>query len=66
MKNRTAIILGISLSFSTIVFLLFYNSKYFIKLNGEKEINIGINKEYVELGANDLFDRPLKPIGQVR
>lgn len=65
MKNRLAIIIGISLSLSTITFLLFYNSKYFIKLNGDKEISIALGEEYIELGAKDLFDNPLKSMGNV-
>lgn len=65
MKNKIAVIVGLSLSFSTIIFLLLYNSKYFVKLNGAKEMTIGIGKEYVELGAKNLFNKILKPIGNV-
>ena len=46
-------------------FLLFYNSKYFIKLNGEKEITINLNEQYIELGAKTLFNQNTKIEGKV-
>jgi len=48
-----------------LAFILFYNSKYFIKLNGEKEITINLNQEYIELGAENLFKQKTKIEGNV-
>lgn len=45
--------------------VLFFNSKYFIELNGEEEIIIGLNEEYIELGAQTLFKQNTKIIGTV-
>ena len=46
-------------------FILFYNSKCFIKLNGEKEITISLNGKYIELGAKTLFNQNIKIEGNV-
>lgn len=48
-----------------ISFILFYNSRYFIKLNGEKEITINLNEEYKELGATTLFNQKVRIEGIV-
>lgn len=45
--------------------ILLYNSKYFIILNGEKEIIINLNEEYLELGAHTLLNQKVNIIGKV-
>lgn len=46
-------------------FISFYNSKYFIRLNGEKEITISLDEEYIELGAKTIFNQDTKIEGNV-
>ena len=60
MKRVSLLILIIVLSL-----VLFCNSKYFIKLNGNKEMTINLNEDYIELGAKTLFNQKVKIIGNV-
>lgn len=46
-------------------FGLFYNSKYFIRLNGEKELELKLGEVYVEKKAETLFHQPTKIVGSV-
>ena len=52
MKRVSLLILIIVLSL-----VLFCNSKYFIKLNGNKKMTINLNEDYIELGAKTLFNQ---------
>lgn len=60
MKRVSLLILIIVLSL-----VLFCNSKYFIIMNGNKEITINLNEDYIELGAKTLFNQKVKIIGNV-
>lgn len=57
MKNTLARIIGLSLALLIIFSLLFFNSKYFIRLNGDKRIKLNLNEEYIEQNAKTLFNK---------
>ena len=63
--KKVVIVLGITFIVLIIGFIIYYNTSYFIILNGEKEITINLNEEYKELGAKTIINSKIKIDGLV-
>lgn len=61
------VVIGLGITFIVLIigFMIYYNTSYFIILNGEKEITINLNEEYKELGAKTIINSKIKIDGLV-
>lgn len=65
MKRVVLIILTVSFFLVLIGFFSYYNSSYFIILNGKEYIELGLGEEYKELGAKTILNSQIKIDGNV-